>query len=900
MPGFTPPNPYGSFFNFQDPAAMAQQSFLPNPTGTMSPGTLAAMGAPVGGFNPSLAEFSQNRYRDVAYQQFIARSLATDPTTRTFSNVVMEMLFKDKAERGAAAAKYGQSNIDAMVGMALNMPGISQFMGGSARSLSIGALAAGTSGMRWNNVGMFGDGQVQLMGATRILDTVRQNFYTSSGAQKLNMTQGLNKDQLGAILAAGGSQGAFAGLDMGTIDRAGKFKWNEGSFDKIKDFTKSAAKAISGLIDIYGDASFNELYDKAQRITGMDLSRLKNADIIQSRLQALRTTAQVSGVDVATMNDLSAGTVNYGQAMGFSRSASGAVAASVAGPAAWMYQMSRQTAGIDGFFQPDRPINTIGAEMARDRFGMIRDPLGARRNAVELLIQQGMIKGGDAVAARQQAQDATPFSTGSLDAFVSGHYGVNLPSFIRRMGGARGVFDYLSPENQTRAIAQGEPDLQRRFQRIMDRNVTGSLRDLEKTRAGASNQFNNIKLLMGDLDPTTIFNLLGAADTSSGDPALKDILGKSMTGRTGIDKYLGAAKGLEALAPGGAQGIWQNLQNIKMSNHLTRNIFSKDEQSQLNNARFRQFGGLTQEKWDELQHAAMESRGQLRGGLLQGFLERHGGTDIDSVMAIALSTEQGQKNITGRYPPGSKEWFMQAFDLSPENLTSPKGVATLKQLRTIMKGMPGGKDALEASGLMERGLDKTITTQMAADFATRYATNPLSVLPGFSGIRTPKGEVFANANYLNTIKDETEGLRTLAGLETYFGGKGSKASPFVKDSLSRQFGKLQDSVTSGKISLQEFYGQMTKEAVIANMDPEMLSSLAAHDSMLAKMAQNTVTNMQEGDSKNKRLAALSDILEKTGGLMGGYRLVGSINPTTDGRWDLGNVMLEPASKGKGK
>lgn len=924
---YTPPNPYGSFFNFADPAVLAQQSFIPNPTGTMSQGTLSAMGMPSGGFNPTLAEFTATRYRDVAYQQFIARSLATDPTTRTFSNMAMEMLAKDKVERAAMVKRFGASNIDQVTGFALNMsPFISGLMGGSARSIPLGALSAATSGLRWNNMGMIGDGQVQLNSAKSITDMIRNNFYTSSGAQRLDMTQGLNKDQLGAILASGGAQGAFAGLDMGKIDRFGKMSFNESSMSRIKDFTKNAAKAISGLIDIYGDANFNELFDKAQRITGLDFSRMGNADLMRSRLASLRDTARIAGVDTQTMFDLSSGLVNYGQAMGFSRSTAGTVADSVAGQAAWQFQMARQTAG--SFYSPTRGLGDISSSLAMDKYGMMLDPLGARRNALELMIQDQMIRGDDITRLRALSQvgaGQTPGAVaGKMDTALAG-MGINMVNYIRMHGGPREIIDQLSPENQALADQANAPDLQQRLHRILGAQVHLKLKNM-----GALGQESNLMNIVNNLDPATAIKLMTAAGAGGTESALSEIVKTTLVGQMPGTRasLVQSAFSLGGAFGDGTLGMYNDVLRMTKTNPRLRDrILSREEQVRRDAQSFYDLGTMDPDDYHRLQgslagsrggyykgDAGDYSRGQFKGTILQGILDRAGGTDMQSMLAITMNTEEGRRNMVGTYKKGS-DWFMSTFDFSPDNMGTAAGIADLTRFRDDLMSSgkrAWGEDILRTAGIATSG---TISASAAAEFGGRFAVNPLGTFPGLSAIMIGQRSSFLRKAEGKRIRDYTAQLSVLSQLHEYVSDPKNKLLNRAFNKTAKAFGGLSIDVNlddSDPDYVRSSFDNQLTHLRAALLDPDkdlgkdfdVYSSLGHSGGLLANVAPGEISELAKTDPRfGQYMAELNldpRIKEaiKQAGLdgAGGYQLKGFIDASDPHNIRLDTASLRPVDK----
>lgn len=428
--------------------AYATNPGIPPASDTMlgfAPGLLSAMGQPVGGFNPTAKEFARHRSRDIAYQQFIARSLQSDQRAAALNQAIMSGLSRT-ARKEMLARIGGPENLSSLTSFALNMPGIAEWFGGSQRSIAFGSLAASTGGMQINGLPNFGGDPFHMQFAEQLQNRVMDRFTLPGGAMNLMASHGLNRDQLGGIMALASAQGAFAGLDMGKLemaDQKARLTANPDTMQKIERFLQNSAKALGNLMDVYGKLSTFELAAKAQQITGMDMSRLGNADIIQRRLGALRTTAEATGIDVQTMFDLSARAGDLAEAYGLPRS----MQSQITQESAYKYRLRQQDANAGGFYFATPSMDALQRGAARDLSGMARDPLGARMAAVELMMQNRGITGDQASALRQFMSEkfAGSASVAEIDAGVQARFGFNLPGYIQAMGGPLSVLGMIDP-----------------------------------------------------------------------------------------------------------------------------------------------------------------------------------------------------------------------------------------------------------------------------------------------------------------------------------------------------------------------------------------------------------------------------------------------------------------------
>lgn len=636
MPAFNAPNPYGSYFSFQEPASLASASFLPFMTPGVSPGVAAAMGAPVGGFNPTQEEFQRGRNRDVVYQQFMAKALAEDPRVSSVSNMLLSAMYgNNHAARMDMVKRMGGGNqVNEMVGFAMGMPGVSGFFGGSPRSMALGALGAATGGMRFsgmgfNNQGLFGDSGYSAVAANSILSNVRGRFFSPSGASNLSMTQGLNQDQIGGLMMQGGVQGAFAGLNLGKMDMVkghASLMADSGTMDKLSKFVKDAAKSISSLIDIYGNSDVASLLNKAKQITGLDItSRMGNAEVFNQRMSRMRDVGMATGIDIQSMADVSSGAVRLGMSYGLSPAGAGAIAHNAAIDSAHRINEYKTTAG--NVYLPQMSQGEFAAAATRDAVAMNRDPVGVRRNAMELLGQQGRIPQSVLAGMRDRLNNMGPSQAGinKLDAEMMSSYGISLPGFISSMGGADRVYDNLNENNKLISANNHGIDTARRA----DFAISKMYRQQNPGMKGGATMLSLVNSIGAD-------NLQNVLQTSDKGGDVRAALMADPEGRRDPEKYLKMINSLDTEAPGSLhgmhQGILQAMHNSSLpfvANHLSQS----DRISR---------ASLEADARPKLPDELSAIRGQTHGGFIQGVLEHLDGRDPASIAAIVSSMRPEQ------------------------------------------------------------------------------------------------------------------------------------------------------------------------------------------------------------------------------------------------------------------
>lgn len=899
---FSAPNPYGSYFSFNGPeSAGASAGLLPGMSPGFSPAAGSMMGQGSGGFRPTMSEYSQGQARQQSQQQYISDVLRSDSRSQIVANILQQTMFANARQREATINRLGgQANFTEVISAILNRPGIAGYMGGSVTSIAGGAYSIATSGMNINGYGVYGDGPLQTAAAKKIHGTVMDRFYNPSGGANLRMTQGLNMDQIGGILSMGASQGAFSGMSLGKLDMVkgqSNFSMDAGTLKKITDFTSSAAKTISSLIDIYGDGSIAELMQKAQRITGLDFSHHGNAEVMRNRVNSLRTTASALGVDNRSMMDLAAGATDMGMGMGLDAASAGSVSqyATVRGSYAFR---SRQ--GLGGTMElPSISAQELTRNAVRDAHGMMRDPLGARRSAVELMIQNGTIGAGDAGSVRERIQGFGTNDVGRMDAFIQEKYGVSLPSYIRGMGGSQQVFASLRPDAQLNVVGGNELDNQRRRDRIVGQ-ITGR-------RAGGIglglDAAGSLSTLITDLQGKTVSQLAMASDQGVSDDKLKDILANDFIGRMNSGKYLAATKSLKsALGSGSMEGLTKDSLLMVQNNPYTQGYISKgDRADQLNAART---------------SAAMfteTDRGRIGQAAAQGFLDKLDHRDPRSVMAILASVKPDEVigldspfNFTYKDYLG-KDGRVNAAAVAGTAYEMQKRFSKTAEGRMLLKSLNLGGDHFKPGTTMHQG---------DAEMLLNTLNDPVSFSQKFKDFRTMKQQI-TGPDGRSMVGETFISNKTAQNVEDFYmaGLTANKMADFLAakrgpDSISNFLGGASrymmanegDTINGRKITLDDKRQAMhvankfgSKVELISELTPVQLKSLAEGNRSFGKSALDALMVREnqlqsaygdvgpggKGYEEKAKLVERRKILEDAGfqassEVAGGQKIIGSL------------------------
>lgn len=455
------PNPLGSYY-----AGGPSSAALSIPEGVS-----AMMGNPRGGFNPTHGEYWNRRMMTSERERFMSELYKTDPRSMAMSSALSHQLFgSDHRERQAFMNKIGgRGNFNELVGWAMNHQAIAGFTGGSIHSLGVGALGAMSGGLTMGGQGIFGDHMVSMMGARALMGRVNQQFYGPTGSANLSATQGLSRDQIGGLMLTAGTQGAFAGMNIGSIINTGgvrSFATSDSSLTRITEFTKTAAKFVSGLIDVFGNGSVGQLLGKAQAITGLDLSRIENANTISSRLSTLRNNAMVNGMDTASVFALAQTGTAMGQAMGLHSATAGALSHHATVTSLNDFASRKLMGG--GLYLPSvSPTELMQQRLSEATSMSIRDPMGQLRMSTELMFESGYGTAEQRQMIRTRLAAARPGDDLKEASFIHQTLGRHPTDIMFQFGGPGGVAKALSQGGMSNVIAGGEADLRSRQEDLM-------------------------------------------------------------------------------------------------------------------------------------------------------------------------------------------------------------------------------------------------------------------------------------------------------------------------------------------------------------------------------------------------------------------------------------------------
>lgn len=848
------------------------QSFGPLPYGMLSPAAMAGMGVGSGGFNPTPMEYLAGQVRNQYQQRFMAEALRSDPRAQNITTALLNQM-SASSQKSTLNVFGGRANLQEMVGMALSMPGISSVAGGSPYSLAQGSLAAATGGMKIGGVGMFAEGAAGMMGAHQIVQHMTRQFYFRGGGANTMATSGLNRDQIGGIMSLGAAQGAFAGLNMGSIVPQGNklvLAMDPGTLAKIDSFTRSAAKAVASVADVYGNDSIGNQMARIQQITGLNLSQLGNADLMQQRLSALRQTGLATGIDTGTMFDLSAMGVRMGGQMGLRGNFAGNVGVNTASMAAEIFRANQGQAG--SFRTATTSIQEIQAGLVRDVAGMSRDPIGRRRMALQMGLETGHFTGSAADEARRLIREDGPGTIGRIDAFM-GSKGISTRAYIDLMGGPEGMMNLMS-EGGMDTIREGFMDTVGSRARTTFRNKARRAFGSRVDSAGGLAMMESIE----GVGKETLDKIFQATKSGFNESEVSELLQGDPAGRLNSKKYLNTIRtAVSGLGGNEAAALHASMQQaISNDTFLSKHFMSASGRESMARNRL------------AVQSFSVEERGQMTPGLIEGFLNKMSGSD-------------------------PRTSFVRAAMLYPNSLIGSGGGITLptigqpmaedvarKTANTLIMGLgktDEGKEALRELGLLGKdAMNMTLPELSAMNAKLASDTGKMKAFKDFQMADVGGQMTLMSKRAIRHAQQWGDASILTSNLGKLVGGD-------VGDILQKNAGILATDPKRADQAWSAIVNRTSDIALLSGIDAGKLKTIAESSPMWASAVASNLDSQvasakERGDSKSVAAGSkVLDILNNASGREAG----GGDSVTLRGQLDLvGNALQLVGTMNQGK
>lgn len=213
------------------------------------------------------------------------------------------------------------------------MQGVQQSLGGGGFSMTgIGGSLAGGYAARQMGVTM----------SRQLYSEVENNFF-QGGAAMQHRAHGLNRGDMGMVMDQLSQRGAFAGMNIGSVEQLSAGRLHDMSRDamlsgneklqreiaqmkpgdlkstinpqtarQINQIMEDSAAALGSLRDIFGNQSMDVLMKEAERLTGMQFSGGNSAKTIRGRLDQMSTSSRLFGFNSRAFAELDFNTSAHG------------------------------------------------------------------------------------------------------------------------------------------------------------------------------------------------------------------------------------------------------------------------------------------------------------------------------------------------------------------------------------------------------------------------------------------------------------------------------------------------------------------------------------------------------------------------------------------------------------
>lgn len=793
-----------------------------------------------GGYAPTQSESILRKGIDRLQQQAMSDALKSDARAGNMTNFVLDQLYGGDTKRRDAAIGMagGHGNMREWVSAMLNNPGVAGFMGGDIRSVRLGASAIAGGGGFVNVAGagqsqMLGSGMVQNAAAQQVFEAVNRRFWTQSGAANMALTNGMNRDQIGGIMMMGSQQGAFSGLDMGKISRQGekmKFDLNPGAIDKIETFVKESTKSLSALVDVFGDRSVGELASIAQRVTGLDMSRLSNVQTMGKRIAELKGTAQTYGMDTRAVLETAAGVTGMGVQMGLAGHTAGAF-----GHTAMTKAIGENVAlrGDPGFFRSTGSVQELASQHMRDQVAMMHDPLGTRIVAAEMAIETGMVKGEGASQLRAAAKGLNRENVGSFDMlFKTATGGQTVSGMVQAFGDGSKMAAQMSPEAASRASEAFSTQMRTRQLSLLESKAAMSF---------GSRTANDITTLMGKFGAGDLQQMSKALAGGDREGVLKLMMADKavVKDQAQAESLLGRLENIQAATGGRSGAVLQQMDRLARSSDQTKTLTSEKEQ--MSNLRMQ----------DQVMMLSSDQSRQLGGVFnrgFQGFLEMAGGDTPLNKLALTAAMKKG--SVHGMDMRSQVFLKTEAFENVNGKLTDKGAGQFAESLQNLVNQDP---EMAARMGVTMKGMRDDPTKFAKENFGRIMGLmeDPLEkqrIFQGRMAAQGPQGQLFWADS--RKIVDAQIGSAT-ATMGIF---RKTLADRDEDDTVRGFFDRAQNRLMSGKIddpaALGQMYDVVQKNASL--LDRQSLIRLAHVDARGAQAAlqglSDELTSLEKQDA----------------------------------------------------
>lgn len=462
-------------------------------------GNESAMGGFSTGFFPTPMQAQLRRDEMYRSQNYAEATRLDEFRAATLTRTVGDFM------TGGNGEAYMKQNpwMRSVVSRVADSPMFAQFLGGRQQDLAQGvASAVGVSGMQLSNNRLFGYGAATNAVARQLTSDIQNSFFNrNTGAARLEMTQGFDRTELGAIVNTLGRQGAFAGMDIGKMVDEGnthRVRLDESAKARIIERVQGVNESLRTLRDIVGDKSVAELMNIGQSLVGTGVGTPGAAAMLSHRLNRIGAASDATGTDVRRNLEFTGGLTRMYEGLGLGKTAAADAAYATGLASTERVVAARETAARLGLGHAPSAEEMAAVHtqqtMAAHRYGGEHDALVAIEYTRSRLRHD---KSKMEQANRLEAILSQPWSRSRDFALATAYETSGFGNMIGRMGGRDAVMRNLTASQRESISNRMESLLGRDEESGAYATATGGTNELSLARRWKFEDRNNLLKALG-------------------------------------------------------------------------------------------------------------------------------------------------------------------------------------------------------------------------------------------------------------------------------------------------------------------------------------------------------------------------------------------------------------------
>lgn len=307
--------------NVQDMTVGDLQGVIMQAMGMLGPGmNMGAMGGFGTGFAPTAGRMQQMQFELMQTQALMRELASRDLRAVSLANRTTDLL----RGPGETSGEFGRQ----AWGTLINRPEIAALAGGSIFDFGLGVQNILRGGVSLDGTNVFRNDELGRMMTADVTNHLQRHFFTETGGARLTRTHGFDLTELGQISSFLGQRGAFAGMDLGTIED-GVVNVRPEAIRAMGSIVEDGAEMFRELRDLFGDRSIQELVQVAEQVTRENLGAPGAPAELANRLRNVRQQARASGMPELTVLEMQVQAADIFEQLGFGGRSSARMGAEV-------------------------------------------------------------------------------------------------------------------------------------------------------------------------------------------------------------------------------------------------------------------------------------------------------------------------------------------------------------------------------------------------------------------------------------------------------------------------------------------------------------------------------------------------------------------------------------------